>query len=162
MSRAGIVVIAYGNSLRGDDGVAWRAADQLKKKFASADISVLQQHQLVPELAERISRARAVIFVDAADAQAAGTHTGEIRIDEIEIREIDRSTRSPFHHQLSPGSLLALAEMLYGSGPRAFVATLTGEDFSPGERLSPLVERALPDFLAKIERLIGELIKAQN
>lgn len=156
MERLRIMVIAYGNSLRGDDGLAWDAAREVKKKFP--DIEIVERHQLVPELAESISRCEAVIFVDAAAPEAGGNQAGEIRIVEISEPESRRDLSSPFHHQYSPGSLLTLVAQLYGAKPRAFIASLVGQDFSPCEHLSPAVEHALPQFVARIENLILELI----
>jgi hydrogenase maturation protease len=161
MSLPRVVVIAYGNPLRTDDGLAWRAADELQKKFSSPEIEILQVHQLAPELAESISRAHAVIFVDAAAPQPGKTHPGEIRIVEIGEHEINRAPNSALHHQFSAISLLAIARQLYRSCPRAFVATLTGEDFNIGESLSPKIQYALPEFVQRIEKFIRSLIKAR-
>ena len=156
MSFSRVVVIAYGNPLRGDDGLAWRVAERLKKVFAPSDVEILRQQQLVPELAEPISRAKAVIFLDAA-AQTTSFRSGDISIVEIGERETARANESPLHHYFSPASLLALAQKLYGATPRAFVATMKGQDFGPGEHLSALVERAIPEFLTRVEKLIREL-----
>lgn len=156
MNASGVVVIAYGNPLRGDDGLAWRAAGQLKKTFASSDVEVLEQQQLVPELAESISCAKAVIFVDAAAAHGIRDHA-EICIVELGKEEVLRASESAFHHHISPASLVALAEKLYGARPHVFVATLTGRDFGAGERLSTSVERAMPEFVSRIETLIRDL-----
>src|ERR1044072_3449496 len=59
------LVIGYGNELRGDDGVGPRVARAVQQ-LSLPHVRVLVQHQLTPELAEDISRARAVVFVDAA------------------------------------------------------------------------------------------------
>ena len=152
-----LVVIAYGNPLRGDDGLGWHAAEQLKKTSASSDVEILQEQQLVPELALPIARAKAVIFVDAAAPQATRAHPGEIHIVEIGKEETLRASESPFHHHFSPQSLLALARQLYGARTRAFIATLHGEDFTPGERLSKPVELAMHEFVGRIENLILDL-----
>jgi hydrogenase maturation protease len=156
MSDSRLLVIAYGNPLRGDDGLAWLAAKQLKTLFASSDVEILEQQQLVPEIAEAISRVTTVVFIDAAAPQAANTHPGAIAIVEIAKEETKQVGKSPFHHHFSPTSLLALTAQLYGVRPRAFIATLTGEDFGPGERLSAAVEQAMPEFLAQIEKVIRE------
>lgn len=160
MSIPHIMVIAYGNPLRGDDGLAWDAASELKKKFP--DIEIVERPQLVPELAEPISRCEAAIFVDAAAPELGQDQAGEIRIVEISEQESGRrDLRSPFHHQYSPISLLALAAQVYGTKPRAFIASLIGQDFSPGEHLSPAIERALPDFVEAIDRLVRDLVTSR-
>jgi hydrogenase maturation protease len=158
MTLSPVVVMAYGNPLRGDDGLAWRAAEELKKKFPASDVEVLERHQLVPELADSIRRCEAVIFVDAAAAEPGRGQAGEIRIVAMSEQEFGPDLTSPFHHQYSPVSLLALAAQLYGAKPRGFIASLVGQDFSPGERLSPTVELALPQFVAAIEKLVQDLV----
>jgi hydrogenase maturation protease len=157
MSHSRVIVIAYGNPLRGDDGLAWHAADELKSKFASSDVEILKRHQLVPELAEDISHANLVIFMDAAVEKTANAPSAELRILEIGQQETTWANGSPFHHQFSPASLLALTLKLYKARPRAFVAELLGKDFDPGERFSPAVQHAMPEFVGRIEKLILEL-----
>lgn len=149
-----VIVIAYGNPLRGDDGLAWHAADELKQKFAPPQVEISQRHQLSPEIAEEIRHFDAVIFVDAALVGKA--QPGEICTSEVSELELAQASASAFHHQYSPASVLALAAELYGARPSAFVATLTGQDFGPGERLSPAIEHAMPEFVAQIEVLIQQ------
>lgn len=154
-----VLVVAYGNPLRGDDGLAWRVAEELTRRALRPNVEILERHQLAPELAEDLSRAEAVIFVDAASPQLWNGRPGEIRVAEISEQEPHRSAASPFHHQYSPASLLELAGYLYHARPRAFCVTLTGESFDAGEGLSSAIEAALPKFVARIEKLIRELIK---
>lgn len=65
-----VLILAYGNPLRRDDGVGWVIGERLAEMLREdvADVRVL--HQLTPELAEPISRAGAVIFIDAAEPAA--------------------------------------------------------------------------------------------
>ena len=144
-----VLIIAYGNPLRSDDGVAWRAADALEGKLPDPDIEILQMHQLAPELAENLSRVEAVIFVDAADKGEPG---------EIHCEELSPTGEARFAHQLSPGALVLLARQVYGRSPRAFSLTLTGECFDHGEALSSAVVSALPALVARIEALVCQLL----
>ena len=59
------LIIGYGNPLRGDDGLGWQVASELAK-CVDALISVVAVHQLTPELAEPVSDADLVIFVDSS------------------------------------------------------------------------------------------------
>jgi hydrogenase maturation protease len=150
-----VLIVAYGNPLRSDDGVAWRAADQLDGMFPRPDVEILRLHQLAPELAETVSRFAAVIFVDAAEANGA---PGEVRCEEIVLSAA--STR--FSHQLSPQAVLSLAAQLYQARPRVFRATLAGQSFEHGEALSPAVLAALPSLVAQIEALVQRLCSANG
>jgi hydrogenase maturation protease len=147
---ARILIIAYGNPLRCDDGLAWRAADEMEKRFSGAPVEILRTHQLAPELAETVSRFEAVIFVDAASADGTNSSPGEVRSAAVVASE----GAPRFSHQLSPGAVLALATQLFGRAPRAFSVTLTGECFDHGESLSLVVEAALPALVARIEALV--------
>ena len=152
-----MLILAYGNPLRSDDGLAWRVADALEAKFPSSQVEILRLHQLTPELAERVSRANAVIFVDAASADAGEYRPGEIRIEEIHAEKAGAFLQSRFSHHLTPGLVVTLASQLYGARARAFSATLTGENFEHGESLSAAVHDSLPEFTTRIEHLAREL-----
>lgn len=151
MPRA--LIIAYGNPLRSDDGVAWRVAEALEGKFSQAEVEILRLHQLGPELADSISHVECVIFVDAA----AGSHPGEIEIKEL-IASVQSDKRPAFAHALNPEAIVTLATQLYQAHPRAFSATITGERFEHGESMSPVIEAALPDFISRIEVLLRQLL----
>ncbi len=152
-----MLIVAYGNPLRSDDGLAWRAADALEAKLRSPKVEILRLHQLTPELAEKFSRAQAVIFIDAASADGEERRPGEIRIEEIHAEEAGSSVPSRFSHHLTPAVVVALAAQLFGTRARAFSVTLTGQDFGHGESLSAAVQDSLPDFVARIESLVREL-----
>lgn len=149
-----ILIIAYGNPMRCDDGLAWNAAAALEGKFPGADVELLSTHQLTPELAESVSRAQAVIFMDAASSNGTNGQPGEVRSSQVELPE----GPPRFSHQLSPGAVLALAHQLYRASPLAFAVTLTGQDFHHGESLSPLVAAAVPALVARIEALVHSLL----
>ena len=155
---ARILIVAYGNLLRSDDGLAWRAADELERRFdGSTTVEILRTHQLAPELAETVIRFDTVIFVDAASADGTNSSPGEVRFAAVVAS--DGTPR--FSHQLSPGAALALAAQLFGRAPRAFSVTLTGEYFDHGESLSPVVEAAIPALVARIEALVRPAVATQ-
>jgi hydrogenase maturation protease len=144
-----VLILAYGNPLRSDDGLAWRAADALQARLRTPEVEILRLHQLAPELAETVSRAHFVIFVDAA---CPGGEPGEIRLREI--RRGDAELVNGFSHIVSPAAVMSLAAKLYGASPRAFSATVTGHNFDHGESLSPAVAAALPVLVGRIELLL--------
>ena len=148
-----ILIIAYGNPMRSDDGLAWRAADELDKKFAGTDVEILRLHQLAPELAETVTRAKAIIFVDAAASNKTNGQPGEVCSSPVDTPE----GPPRFSHQLSPAAVVALARQLYGIDPRAFTVTLTGQNFDHGAALSSVVAAALPALVAQIEALVHSL-----
>src|SRR5215472_13547711 len=135
---ARVLIIAYGNPLRADDGMAHRVADGLEAKFSEEDVEIVRPQQLGPELAESASRVRCVIFVDAAASGSPG---------EIQIRELDSipSANPPaFGHALPPSTIVRLSEQLYGVRIHAISATVTGQNFEHGDELSNAVAEAVP------------------
>jgi hydrogenase maturation protease len=153
-----VLIVAYGNPMRCDDGLAWRAADALEKRFSTPGVEILRVHQLAPELAEDITRCDTVIFVDAASAESGNGNPGEVRCLEVGLSE----GPPRFTHQLSPGAVITLARQLYGASPRAFAVTLTGQCFDHGESLSPVVAGAIPELVARIEALVEAAVSSES
>jgi hydrogenase maturation protease len=67
-----LLIIGYGNPLRGDDGLGVEVACCLKEIIRDESVEVLSQHQLMPELADPVSRASLVVFVDARVGDTPG------------------------------------------------------------------------------------------
>ena len=102
-------------------------------------------HQLAPELAEPVSRARAVIFVDArADAEA-----GKVSCEPV----TPGTGTASLTHSLSPQAVLLYAECLFGHVPRAAVVTIGGAAFDHGDALSPEALQAVPKAVRRIRSL---------
>jgi len=149
-----VLVLAAGNPLRSDDGLAWRAADELRSSAPPAEVEIVKVHQLAPELAEDVSRASLVIFIDAAAAGDPGR---------LGCEGVVRSTAdSASSHSFTPAALLQLAATLYGVAPEAFLVSVAGKSFEHGESLSPEVEQALPQLVAKIHELMFEAGKERS
>jgi hydrogenase maturation protease len=121
------VVLAIGNTLRGDDGVADRVANLLGEP---SGVDVRRVHQLTPELAEELAHATAVVFVDA-DPGAA-----EARVERL----VPAPQRSPFTHTVTPGDLVLLAEQLYGFQGVAYLCHVPARNFMEGDSLSEVAE----------------------
>jgi hydrogenase maturation protease len=146
---ARVLILACGNPLRCDDGVAWHAAESLRQTLPADQAEILCFHQFAPELAEVSSHAAAVIFLDAA---AKGT-PGQVVCEPVGAEAAD----SHFSHDLAPASVIALTRQLYGASPQAFVVSLCGECFDHGEELSPVVVAALPEFVGAVKKLVSQM-----
>jgi hydrogenase maturation protease len=142
-SEKPVLVIGYGNILRRDDGVGWAAARRLADQLPDEVASVVTVQQLLPELAEPISHAKLVIFIDA-DAQLTG---GAFARREIESTQ---PTRKAIGHHETPEGILRLAGNLYGHSPRAVLYSIGGTDFSFGCALSPSVQVALREVVHEV------------
>jgi hydrogenase maturation protease len=146
-----VLVIAYGNPLRCDDGVAWQAAEELKRRLP-ASAQVICVHQLTPELAETVSRAQMVIFIDASNNGEPG---------EVRCRAVSSQPRQThLSHHLAPGEVLALCDRLYAGRPPGFLISVHGERFDHGDGISPVVIQAIPRVVESVHRLVKSLAKA--
>jgi hydrogenase maturation protease len=135
----GKLLIGYGNPLRCDDGVGWFLANQLYPAYQCAGVQIIAAHQLMPEMAEALSQASRVLFVDAE----VGTEPGRWSVAPVPL-ESGQSLSSLVHH-LTPGQLLALAQALYGAAPAGQILTVVGADFGYGEWFSEPVAAILTD-----------------
>ncbi len=140
------MIIGYGNPLRGDDGVGWRVVEALVGELPSEE--TLTAHQLTPELADPISQARIVIFVDAAVGELPG---------QVQSFPMSPAADRPGSHETTPAGLLALAEELFGLCPPAHMVTITGGSFDLGEELSEPVEAAVPLAVAMVRALVVQV-----
>lgn len=141
-----ILIIAYGNPLRCDDGLAWRVAEKLSELNLPSDVEVITRHQLTPELALPISEALTVLFIDAARAGAPGG------IASMSLQP--QRAASIFTHEFSPSTILNAALELYGRCPEAVGISLCGECFDHGEVLSAKVEASLSRVVAAVSEFI--------
>ena len=136
-----ILIIAYGNSLRRDDGAGLQLAPHLVHSWEIAGISVncLTAHQLLPEHAEAMAQPdiTAVFFVDTRDATLE-------KNPQPEIHPVSMSdSPSRLGHHINPSLLLTYAQMLYQHRPPTWVITLPGVDFGHGEGLSQTAQTAI-------------------
>src|ERR1700730_10395204 len=98
-----IVVIGYGNTLCGDDGIGPNVAETLSGEIKDGSVDFYAVRQLTPELSEAISRADAVIFIDAW----VGTKPGQIDCHElIPSPLLDSPMPSAFSHHVHAAGLL--------------------------------------------------------
>jgi hydrogenase maturation protease len=148
MKRAmkSVLVLACGNTLRGDDGVAWHIGAALEQDGADPETEIVLTHQLLPEHAEMVSTADLVVFIDCT----AITEPGVISTIPIPPAHV---LPSIFTHHLNPASLLKLAQDLYGRIPsRAIAITVGGQSFELNEELSQPVTAAIPIAVEVVRR----------
>ncbi|MBI5669256.1 MAG: hydrogenase maturation protease [Chloroflexi bacterium] len=142
------LIVGYGNPLRADDGLGWHAAQQLAERIERDDVAIVTCHQLTPELAEAVSQVDLAIFIDAACVGEPGT----FRCEEIQP---DSRAHVDFTHRFDTPALLACAQVLYGSCPRAVLCSIAAESFDLTEDLSNAVQAALPTLVRQVLALIA-------
>lgn len=128
-----ILIIGYGNPLRGDDGAGPWLVDQLAAASAGR-FDTLVVHQLTPDLAEVVSHRRHVVFVDAA-----------VDCPQVSLKPVlPAQDAGEWGHQCGPGEILALASVLYQARPNAWLVRIPAVDFSIGAAFSSTTHLALP------------------
>ena len=138
------LLLACGNTYRGDNGVGWRIGHAVEQQLQLTGLTVVRTRQLLPEHAEAISAADIVVFVDCSAVAEAGT------VSTIPIQPADTLPRILTHH-LDPGSLLRLALDLYARNPaRAIAVTVGGHCFELTDRLSKPVKAAVPKAMEAV------------
>ena len=159
--RWSVVVIGYGNDLRGDDAVGPLAAAAVAA-WDAPGIRALAVHQLTPELAEALAAANLAIFVDARapvpNQERGGEGQQPIAVHSLEPAAVD----SAIGHAGDPGALLALAAALYGRCPAAWLITVPAHSFEFGAGLSPAAECGLATALQQIRERIASSTCAAN
>jgi hydrogenase maturation protease len=149
-----VLVVAWGNPLREDDAVAWHVVEGLRGLRPRPGLPLLRlrhAHQLAPEMADAVSRAAAVVFVDAR----ADGDPGRVRSERVRPEAVT----APLAHSLEPQGLLLIAETVYGRAPRAVLVSVAGERFGVGEELSPRVRRAVPWAIRAVLRHAAALAR---
>jgi len=141
---ASLLVIGYGNSLRGDDGVGPRVAEAVGG-LRLPGVFTITCHQLSPEHAEAISKAEGVVFVDASLEAADGVQFREVTAGE---------TTQLLAHAADPRTLLALARDVYGRAPKAWWLTISVDDLSFSETLSATGQRDVEQAIELIRQFI--------
>ena len=142
-TEGGLIVIGYGNTLRGDDGVGVRVAEAVAA-LQLPGVRTFTCQQLSPEHAELIARAEHVVFVDAAvDAPK-----------DVQLRElVPGDTTQLMGHAADPRTMLALAREVFGHAPKAWWLTIPAVSLEFGESLSPAAERGCHEAVEKIRAL---------
>jgi hydrogenase maturation protease len=151
---ADVLIIGYGNPLRGDDGVGCVVAEEIAKRICDPEskVQVVACHQLNPELAEAIADTRAVIFVDAS----VDLKPGEVKVSVVSP---DRFSPAGITHHMKPSALLATASELFGQAPPAKAVVIGAASFDMGMQLTPQVRGAVKQALKLIEKEIAPYLK---
>ena len=138
------LLIAAGNRLRRDDGVAHMALEQLG---SARDVESCALLQLTPEVAEDIAGYDAVVFIDS-DTRAA----------DVRIEPLDQAPSPPaLTHVLRPVEIVGLSRALFGFTGRAFLCRIPVDDLSSGERPSHRASELAVQATGKLENLLGDL-----
>jgi Ni,Fe-hydrogenase maturation factor len=135
------LVIAIGNPLRRDDGVAHRVP-------TPPGVEMRAVLQLTPEIAAEIAHYDTVVFVDA-----------DIDASQVRVEPVDSApSPSPLTHVSRPSEIVALARSLFGFAGEAYTCRIPVSDLSEGEELS----RSTSQFADQAAREIDSLLAPER
>lgn len=150
-SGSGVLVVGYGNQLRGDDGLGPGAAALLAEDPRLRGAHVLARHQLTPELAADFAEAKLVILIDVNVEDEAGA---------VSVRRLDGTTAPSSgpgsSHHSSPADLAALAGELWGASPAVFIVSVGAASLEVDEGLSAPVRESLPAVVEAVVAIVTE------
>ena len=136
-----LLVIGYGNTLRGDDGVGPRVAEAVEA-LKLPGVRTFTCQQLSPEHAEMISQAERVVFVDAAvDAPK------EVQLLEL----VPGGATQLMAHAADPRTMLALARDVFGRAPKAWWLTIPAVSLEFSETLTVEAQAGLAEALLRVK-----------
>ncbi len=143
------LILACGNTLRGDDGVGLRLAEWAEQRFeANEDVRVVARQQWTPDLAEEIAAAESVLFIDSSIKSVPGC------VSLIAVEPSANHNGSATHH-LDANELLSLAREIFGShSAHSMLLTIGAGSTELGESLSDPVEAALPRAQGVLEKAV--------
>jgi hydrogenase maturation protease len=148
-TKARCLILACGNTLRGDDGVGLWLAAWAEQRFSDRPgVRIIADHQWTPELAEDVARAHSVLFIDCS----LGSNPGSLHLTPVEP-----VTGNPEHntHHLGAAELLALGRELYSSLPHeALQLTIGAGSIEMCESFSAAVTAALPQACKLIDETV--------
>lgn len=147
---AEILVVGYGNDLRSDDGAGRVVAGRIEAMDLPGVI-VRSQTQLTPELALAITRADAVVFVDA------NVDCREMTV--LQVQPGDRGPRSMSHHT-DPAALLLLAQDLGRMPPHAHTVSIPASNLDLGFELTPATAAAVEEAVEAVAEIVERVYDA--
>ena len=154
MEQKKILVFGIGNPGRGDDGLGPELVERLRRDpgthSESPDPACVRdfqfRYQLNVEDAFTIKDHHLIVFADA-------TTTGDAAAELTEVFPSDAIAFTT--HRMSPASVLALCQELYGRVPKAYILSIRGHHWDLGECLSSRAEENLNQALDMLREFLA-------
>ena len=151
MKKKRIAVIAIGNELMGDDGIAGAVLNALSKEKTSQNVDLVDGGTGGISLIHMIRKYKKVIFIDSGDF---GGNPGEIKIF---THEEAVSTKETMRYSLHEGDLLKLIHLSkeIGEAPESVkIVAIQPKKIELNTTLSPELINAIPEIVRDIKSLL--------
>lgn len=142
------LLLAIGNSARGDDGLGWALATILEQKHLFRG-DIFLRFQLQIEDAELCAHYPYVFFVDAWKTDPESPS--------VNFQPCTPAPDTSFTtHAVSPQAILQICQDLYAHTPEAYLLLLKGASWELGEGLSPEGEKSLREGCAFFDHYLTQ------
>lgn len=152
-TRSKIIIIGFGNKYRSDDGIGIKVIEELKKLDFFKGIEIVDGGTSGTDLIFLAKEYRKILLIDAVDT---GKDTDEvicIKADNIE-EFIKKGYKSLSLHDLNLADILKLVRALKIDSDITIIG-VRPKNIDFGERLSPEVERKIPQIISRIKMEIN-------
>jgi hydrogenase maturation protease len=147
------LVVGIGSTIRRDDGIGVRAARQFKERCSSPHVDVIELGTAGFSLLDFVDGYDRLILLDAI---ITGSPPGTVH--ELKEEDVAKTVHLGVGHEADLPTSLHLGKQLTGRMPRQVVVIAVEADdiqtFS--EQLSPKVQEAIPEVLARVDELASE------
>lgn len=147
-----ILLVALGHEFRSDDGVG--VAVMFKMKQYYPDEFEYVHHTGDPASLIELWCNRDVYLVDAANTPAK--NPGDIAVVHPLLGETHLLSSATSSHALSLAEAIELAKVLNKLPRKLTIFAIAAEDFSPGDRLSEAVSKAVDKCIVIIREYVGQ------
>lgn len=147
------LILACGNTLRGDDGIGPWLAEWAAQRFEDEPgVRVVSRQQWTPELAEDLAAAETAILLDCSTESEAGS------VGVMEVQPAP-SAQGIDTHRMGAAELMAMAREFYNALPRATLLLTVGAGSTEmSEQFSQAVLDAIPVACAKLDGTVMTLL----
>lgn len=142
-----VLIIGYGNTMRGDDGFGPYVASLLAEHVQEPDVLILMPQQLTPDLAAQVAVSCMTIFIDAR----VGHTPGQIHHS---LPCVPERAAPTFQHHITPEVLAGVSLALYGVVPDMHLFTAEAATFDVQQGLSPELQDSARNVVEQILSLL--------
>lgn len=146
------LVVGIGSTIRRDDGIGIRAARQYKERCSSRLVDVIELGTAGLSLLDFVEGYDRLIILDAIITGSPPGTLHELRGDDVA-----KSVHLSVGHESDLPTSLQLGELLTRRMPRHVVVfAVEADDIQTfSEELSPEVQKAIPEVLARVEKVVS-------
>jgi len=152
-TRTDVKIIGFGNKYRSDDGIGIRVIEELEKLDFFKNIEIINGGTSGTDLIFLIKGCGKLIIIDAIDAGQDIGDVVNIKVDDIE-EFVKRDCNSLSLHDLNLADILKLIKALKMNADISIIG-VKPKNIDFGGRLSPEIEKKIPEIISMIKKRIG-------